>query len=371
MVPSTTVARGQLVERDCYRCCGDSRKSAGRVQGGMIDSQPWSYESTGSGVGSCASTSAWRCDVLAGESRRIRELRSLVADFAAVDSPLLISGEMGTGKELLARRIHSASRRSPGPFLVVACSLGDSPLETTLFGRRHDQGQLRFARGGTVFLHEIDALSQSMQVRLSMCLQERRAQEPRDVRIMAATTADLQQRVREKTFLEDLYYLVGVIPITLPPLRERREDIPVLVGHLLEAHARALGRSVLEIDRHAMACLVQHDWPGNIAELANVVERIAALEKGSRITTSSLPAHLRGETTAHETPGPTGCSLALSGMAASGFPSGFNLEQHLADIEDRCLRAALAEANGVRIDAARLLGLSYRSLRHLVKKHRL
>ena len=191
------------------------------------------------------------------------------------------------------------------------------------------------------------------------------------MRIIAATTADLQQRVREKTFREDLYYLVGVIPITLRPLRERREDIPVLVGHLLETNARALGRPVLKIDRHAMACLVQYDWPGNICELANVVERIAALEKGGRITTSSLPAHLRSETTAYETPGPTGCNLALSDMAASSFPSGFNLEQHLADIEDRCLRTALAQANGVRIVAARLLGLSYRSFRHLLKKHRL
>ncbi len=228
------------------------------------------------------------------------------------------------------------------------------------------KGLLEVAEKGTVFLDEIGEMSAVVQVKLLRVLQERRFRRlggleelQADIRVIAATNRDLDKAVAEGRFREDLYYRINVIPITLPPLRERREDIPFLAEHFLAKYAEQMGKPVMTIARSAMDLLLLHDWPGNIRELENVLERAVALEATPTILPESLPPSIRGA-------GPR------NGAPASGLPdSGFDLEAHVKQIECSYIAEALQRAGGVQVKAAELLGMSFRSFRYYVKKYNL
>ena len=246
---------------------------------------------------------------IVGTSKEMRELLKLVEKVARVDSTVLIIGESGVGKELIARAIHYQSRRGAYPFVAINCgALAEGLLESELFGYKKGaftgadadrEGLFCVASGGTVFLDEISNTSPNMQVKLLRVLQEKElvpvgGREPVrvDVRVIAATNVDLEELVRAGKFREDLYYRLNVIPIRVPPLRERREDIPVLVDHFLRLCADRMGLSHKCFSKDAMRILTEYDWPGNVRELENVVERAVVLCEGDEITPDYLPHKL-------------------------------------------------------------------------------
>ena len=231
------------------------------------------------------------------------------------------------------------------------------------------------ADGGTIFLDEISEMTLAMQVKLLRVLQERSVRPVGgtseigiDVRVIAATNRDLDRQVAENTFREDLYYRLSVIPICVPPLRDRREDIPLLVNHFLKKYAPAAGKSILRVHPESLECLCGYEWPGNVRQLENTVERAVALE-----TTNELHVELPAER-----PKAKGAAAAAGGSgtltpAASGgiLPEGVDMEKYVADIERSLLQSALKQCHGVQTRAADVLGISYRSFRHLMKKYEL
>jgi len=229
------------------------------------------------------------------------------------------------------------------------------------------KGLLEVAERGTIFLDEIGEMSAVMQVKLLRVLQERRFRRvggleelTADIRVIAATNQDLSKAVAEGRFREDLYYRINVIPIPLPPLRARREDIPLLAEHFLAKFAEQMAKPVTSISREAMELLLQHDWPGNIRELENIIERAVALEATPTILSESLPTSIRSETSRE--------SVAV----AEALPGpGFDLEAHVKEIERSYIAQALQQAGGVQVKAAELLGMSFRSFRYYVKKYNL
>ena len=308
---------------------------------------------------------------LLGDSLRMKTVKELVATVAPTNSTILITGESGTGKELVARAIHAASGRHDRPFVSINCgAFPETLLESELFGyikgaftgaAANRKGLFEYADSGTLFLDEIAEMSLAMQVKLLRVLQERLVRPvgateevPIDVRLLAATNKNLQQRVPEGLFREDLYYRISVIPIELPPLRERCEDIPMLALHFLSKFARTMDRPIHKIDAQAMKCLERYDWPGNVRELENALERAVALEKHEEITAGTLPDHVTRFVPRVSIP-----------------EGGVNLEQHVGEIERRYIQTALQQAGGVRTRAAGLLGMSYRSFRHYAKKYKL
>jgi two-component system response regulator PilR (NtrC family) len=318
---------------------------------------------------------------LLGNSLRMKTVKELVATVAPTNSTILITGESGTGKELVARAVHAASGRHDRPFVSINCgAFPETLLESELFGyvkgaftgaAANRKGLFEYADTGTLFLDEIAEMSLAMQVRLLRVLQERLVRPvgateevPVDVRLIAATNKDLQQRVREGLFREDLYYRISVIPVELPPLRERCEDIPLLALHFLSKFATAMNRPIHKISDEAMRCLERHPWPGNVRELENAVERAVALEKADEITVWSLPHSV--------------CAMASMGEPSTFISlllplpdNGFDLQRHTAELERRYLEAALHQADGVGTRAAGLLRMSYRSFRHYAKKYKL
>jgi two-component system response regulator PilR (NtrC family) len=326
---------------------------------------------------------------LLGESPGIKTLRDFIATVAPTNSTVLITGESGTGKELVARAVHAASGRGDNPFISVNCgAFPETLLESELFGyvkgaftgaQNNRKGLIEAAHSGTLFLDEIAEMSLAMQVKLLRVLQDRRVRPvgateefPVDVRVIVATNKDLQQRLSENTFREDLYYRISVIPVHLPPLRERREDIALLALHFLRRHARAMNKPVHKITATALKCMEEYHWPGNVRELENAIERAVALEKHEEITTWSLPEAIIGTVPGDE--------LALEKTDGEGtqpdrplvFPEqGLDLEQHITQLERRYIDAALRQAGGVGKRAAELLHMSYRSFRHYAKKYRL
>jgi two-component system response regulator PilR (NtrC family) len=308
---------------------------------------------------------------LLGNSPRMKAVKKMVADVAATNSTILITGESGTGKELVARAVHAASGRHDRPFVSINCgAFPETLLESELFGyvkgaftgaAANRKGLFEYADTGTLFLDEIAEMSLAMQVRLLRVLQERLVRPvgateevPVDVRLIAATNKDLQQRVREGLFREDLYYRISVIPVELPPLRERSEDIPLLALHFLSKFATTMNRPIHKISDEAVKCLERYDWPGNVRELENAIERAVALEKHEEISAGTLPEH-----------------VARFLPRVSIPEGGVNLEQHVGEIERRYIQTALQQAGGVRTRAAELLGMSYRSFRHYAKKYKL
>jgi two-component system response regulator PilR (NtrC family) len=310
-----------------------------------------------------------------GKSAVVEKLKGTIRTVAPTASTVLIYGESGTGKELVARAIHACSPRAAEPFVSINCgAFPESLLESELFGyvkgaftgaNQNKHGLFEVASGGTIFLDEISEMSISMQVKLLRVLQERSVrpvggiQETAiDVRVVAATNKDLKQMVAAGRFREDLYYRVSVIPIQVPPLRERREDVETLAIHFLKKYSAAAQKSILRIAPQALMSLEQHAWQGNVRELENTIERAVALETGEE---------LRIDLSAERPP--VGLSPANGNHHANVPSDGMDFEKYVADIERSLIVSALEQSGGVQTRAAELLKVSYRSFRHLLKKY--
>ena len=319
-------------------------------------------------------------DGIIGRSPKMRAMFDLIMSVAPHSSRVLITGESGTGKELVARAIHENSARSQTPFITVNCgAFPESLLESELFGyvkgaftgaNENRRGLFQAAHGGTLFLDEIGNMSSTMQVKLYRVLQEGKVRPlgsteeiDVDVRVIAATNRDLEKAIAAGEFREDLFYRLSVIPIHLPPLRERRDDIPLLARAFLERFRTSMKKSVEGIEPAAMAQLEAYEWPGNVRELENTMERSVALETSGLISLGVLPEKIRyGSFVASAAP-----------QAANGHPvipdGGVNLEQYVQSTERNYILAALEASGGVGTRAAELLGMTYRSFRHYVKKY--
>ena len=311
--------------------------------------------------------SRYQLQGLTTANARMAEAINTAARAAQSRATLLVRGESGTGKELLARAIHYASPRGKGPFVAVnVAALPETLIESELFGHergaftgadREHRGRFELADGGTLMLDEVGDLPKGTQVKLLRVLQEHAFERlggtrtlHLDVRVIAATNRDLEDLVRRGDFRDDLYYRLNVVSIELPPLRERREDIPLLVGQFLERFAGEGRTGRKEVTREAMDALVRFDYPGNVRELENVVHRATVLARGPRITTADLPPH-------------------VVGTAAPGGPEPASFVERVAEFERRLIVEALARAGGVQTRAARTLGMSERHLRYKLKKY--
>jgi two-component system, NtrC family, response regulator PilR len=319
-------------------------------------------------------------DNIVGQSPKMRAIFDLIQTVAPQTSRVLITGESGTGKELVARAIHENSLRAQAPFITINCgAFPESLLESELFGymkgaftgaNENRRGLFQAADGGTLFMDEIGNMSLTMQVRLYRVLQEGKVrpigsteETDVDVRIIAATNKDFDKEIAEGRFREDLYYRLSVIPIQLPSLHERREDIPLLARHFLERFRKTMEKPIEGISPEAMSKLESYDWPGNVRELENTMERAVALETGTQISLRVLPDRVAGNA-------PPSALLSSTGEGGQEFPeSGVDFECEIARTEKQYLQAALEKSDGVRTRAADLLKISYRSFRHYAKKH--
>ena len=312
-------------------------------------------------------------DSFVGKSRRMLEVFETIRKTADSGSTVMITGESGTGKELVARAVHQESSRRNAPFISVNCgAIPETLMESELFGHvkgaftgavQSTEGLFLAADGGTLFLDEITEIAHSVQVKLLRAIQEReirRVGDTRDVkvdvRLIAASNRDLVKAVADGVLREDLYYRLNVIPIHLPPLRDRTEDIALLVGHFIGRIATDVGKTIAGISPEALAVLERYHWPGNIRELENVVERAIVLGSGEQITAESLPPHLAQPAERGEFP----VEIPAGGM---------DLEELLAAVESRYIRLALDRAGGLQVRAAELLRLSFRQFRYKIQKH--
>ncbi|MDY6909890.1 MAG: sigma-54 dependent transcriptional regulator [Thermodesulfobacteriota bacterium] len=313
---------------------------------------------------------------LIGESPPMRRVYELIERVAKTSSNVLITGESGTGKELVAKAIHRQSPRHDRPFVAVNCGgVPESLIESELFGFKRGaftgaaathKGLVEAAQGGTLFLDEIGELSPTLQVKLLRLVQEKTVRMigdtddiPVDVRIVSATNRDLEAMVIEGAFREDLYYRLNVIQLRLPPLRERREDVPLLAEYFLDKFRKEFHKDIKKISSYAMDILKGYDFPGNVRELENIIERGVALESSSIILPDSLTlaSFKRGR------------QPEAGGFLPSLPPEGLDLNQFLADIEKEILVQALNQARGVKQRAAELLGLTFRSFRYRLLKY--
>ena len=311
-----------------------------------------------------------------GRSETMLGVFKMIETVARTNSTILLTGESGTGKGLVAQAIHFHSLRRDKPMVSLNCgAMPETLLESEMFGHMrgaftgadsNKKGLLEVAEKGTIFLDEIGEMSAVMQVKLLRVLQERRFRRvggleelQADIRVIAATNQDLTRAVAEGRFREDLYYRINVIPLALPALRERREDIPLLADHFLAKYAEQMGKAIQGIAKGAMELLLRHEWPGNIRELENVIERAVALEATPAILSESLPPSIRG-------------AEPRNGGPTEALPDfGFDLEAHVKQIERGYIAQALQRAGGVQVKAAELLGMSFRSFRYYVKKYNL
>jgi two-component system response regulator PilR (NtrC family) len=321
-------------------------------------------------------------DNIIGSSGAMEKLKQTVRTVASTASTVLIHGESGTGKELVARAVHVCSPRATEAFVSVNCgAFPETLLESELFGylkgaftgaNQNKRGLFEVADGGTIFLDEISEMTLAMQVKLLRVLQERTVRPVGstseisiDVRVIAATNRELDKAVTEDLFREDLYYRLSVIPIRVPPLRERREDIPLLVNHFLKKYATAAGRSILRVHAGSLDSICDYEWPGNVRQLENTVERAVALEMTEELHVE-LPAERPKVRAAAASAG--GSALPEIGGDVS-LPDGVGMENYVAGIERSLLQNALNQSGGVQTKAADVLGISYRSFRHLMKKY--
>jgi two-component system, NtrC family, response regulator PilR len=316
-------------------------------------------------------------DHIIGSSTAIQKLKDTIRTVAPTNSTILVHGESGTGKELVARAMHTCSPRANEAFVSINCgAFPETLLESELFGyvkgaftgaAQNKLGLFETASGGTLFLDEISETSLAMQVKLLRVLQERTIRPvggteevPIDVRLIAATNKDLDALVAEKAFREDLYYRIKVIPVEVPPLRDRREDIPVLAHHFLKKYAPGAGRSIVRIASDSLRVLSGYEWPGNVRQLENTIERAVALETGNELHVD-LPSERQKARAA---------AAAVGGNSDAGIPAeGLDMERYIADLERSMIQNALRQSDGVQTRAAELLKLSYRSFRHLLKKY--
>jgi two-component system NtrC family response regulator len=303
-----------------------------------------------------------------GRAPSMQRLYRTIEKVAATEATVLISGESGTGKELVARMLHQASLRASGPFVAVNCAaIPETLMESELFGHergaftgahRRRQGRFEEASGGTLFLDEISAMAMPLQATLLRVLQERRVtrlggsgEVECDVRVVAASNQDLWQMASEGAFREDLYYRLNVVPVTLPPLRTRKEDIPLLTKAFLERACLRHGIETRPLPPAVLRSLMEHQWPGNVRELANAVERLVLLAEDGQVSLSDLPAEMQRQVQ-------DDCPFTLPA-------TGIQWDQ----MEAGLLRQSLAQVQGNRAAAARLLGLSYKAFLYRLEKH--
>src|SRR5688572_29691333 len=305
---------------------------------------------------------------LVGRSRAVLDVIRRAELVAESRSTVLVTGETGTGKELVARAIHARSAQRDMPLIKVNCAaIPETLLESELFGHVRGactgasftkKGRFALADGGTIFLDEIGTISLAVQAKLLRVLQDREFEplgsertQKVDLRVVAATNRDLRQMVADGRFQEDLYYRLNVIPIHIPPLRERREDIPALVEHFIAKHAQRAGKRIDTVAPGVLEMLRLADWPGNVRELENTVERAVVLSPGAAVTLDAVRI------------------LAPAPSSPAGLPS-LNLRQNIDWVERETVRRALDAAAGVKKDAAETMGISQRALSYYLAKHR-
>jgi sigma-54 dependent transcriptional regulator, flagellar regulatory protein len=347
-----------------------------------------------------------------GASKAMRAVHRLIEQVAPFDTNVLILGESGTGKEMVARHIHELSGRAAHPFVPVNCgAIPADLLESELFGHEKGAftgaistrlGRFEFAEGGTLFLDEIGDMSLQMQVKLLRVLQERSFERVGsnktilcNVRIIAATHRDLDAAILAGRFREDLYYRLNVFPVQMPPLRERLDDLPVLIEHLAQRQGQGAGRQI-HLDQAAMHCLARNRWPGNVRELANLLERLAILFPAQTVTAADLPDRYRNvaavgwlgsEVRIDARPEPMEAAATIEGSQAveadadtvyemldtdADLPrGGIDLKDHMSAIEIGLIRKALEEADGTVAGAARLLRIRRTTLVEKLRKYRL
>jgi two-component system, NtrC family, response regulator PilR len=315
---------------------------------------------------------------LLGQSTPMEQLRGMIARVARSQAPVHISGESGTGKELVARLIHMSGPRADGPFIAVNCgAIPGELMESELFGHKRGsftgavadkQGLIETAEGGTLFLDEVADLPLHMQVKLLRVIQEKtlrpvggNSEVPVDVRLLSATHKDLAEQVALGQFREDLFYRINVIEIRVPALRERAEDIPELADQILRRFSRRSGGAPAEISPEAMALLLEHDYPGNVRELENVLERAVTLSADGQIRPVDI--HLRSVVRSEAHP-PTAPVTVASPTASPEGALGSQLEE----IERDAIVKALEKTRYNKTAAAQLLGMSFRALRYRIKK---
>lgn len=312
---------------------------------------------------------------LVGNSEAMHKIFELIRKVSDSPTNVLVTGESGTGKEMVAKAIHYNSPLKDRPFVSVNCgAIPENLVESELFGHKKGSftgaisdkdGLFEVADGGTLFLDEIGELPLSSQVRILRAIQEktvRRVGGTEDikveVRIIAATNRDLEQMVQQGTFRQDLYYRLNVINIRTPPLRERRDDIPLLAGHFLQKYSERFSKQIQTISKEAMDLLKKYDFPGNVRELENIIERTVALESGATVLPESLPQFVNT---------PTGRKM-VSSDGIEITDEGIDLQKVLDQLEKELLVKAIHQANGVKKRAAKLLGITFRSMRYRVEK---
>ncbi|RLB59027.1 MAG: sigma-54-dependent Fis family transcriptional regulator [Deltaproteobacteria bacterium] len=317
---------------------------------------------------------------MVGRSPPMQQVLATIRKVAPSDSTVLISGASGTGKELVARALHSLSRRARGPFIPVNCAaLAETLLESELFGHekgaftgagRRKLGRFELADGGTIFLDEVSEIPPPLQVKLLRVLQEREFERVGgeqtisvDTRVIAATNQDLQARVAAGRFRQDLFYRLHIVPIQLPPLRERRQDIPLLVEHFLGKLARRTGKNITAVEPAALQMLQDYPWPGNVRELENVVEQAMVFAEGDTIRTGDLPSALCQRAAPEQAPG------ADPGLSVLPGSEGLPLPQILEQLERRLILQAYQKANRVKTETARLLGIKPSALYYKLEKY--
>ena len=311
---------------------------------------------------------------MVGASRGMRRIQRFVERVARSDSTVMVYGESGTGKELVARAIHARSPRHRGPFIRVNCgALPEGLLDSELFGHergaftgaeRKRRGRFELADGGTLFLDEISTITPATQVRLLRVLQERELERVGgektisvDVRIVAATNTPADELLSGDDFRDDLYYRLHVVPVTVPPLRERKDDIPLLAAHFVKKLRPRTRSQATEVDELAMKRLVTYDWPGNVRELENVMEQALVLAEGDKLSEGDLPflANL---------------GVGAGKTASGSLPGdGVNLDKAVDGMEEKLIRQALERSGGVKAEAARLLGLNKSTFYTKLKKY--
>jgi two-component system response regulator PilR (NtrC family) len=312
---------------------------------------------------------------LIGKSDKMNEVYQTIRQIADTRTNVLVGGESGTGKELVARALHYNSSRAAQPFVVINCgAIPDNLMESELFGHVkgaftgavvEKKGLFETASGGSFFLDEIGELSLHLQVKLLRALQERKVKRVGgigeidiDVRIIAATNKNLEDEIRKGTFRDDLYFRINVIQINLPSLKERAADIPLLAHHFLTRYNEELGRRIQGFDREAMALMKSYDYPGNVRELENVVQRAVAFEQSEWITARSLPSRLRGPRTERTDPG-----------IVPEPGDNFSMDNFVEQVEQKLLTQAMFQSSGNVTDAAKRLGISFRAMRYKLSKY--
>jgi DNA-binding NtrC family response regulator len=304
---------------------------------------------------------------IVGKSSEIREVFKIIDDVAKSNATILITGESGTGKELVARAIHNRSPRKENLFVAVNCAaIPENLLESELFGHERGSftgaterqiGKFEIANGGTLFLDEIGSLPLPMQAKILRAIQEKEIERigagyptPVDVRIISATNSDLKDAIKNYKFRKDLYYRLNVIPIHLPPLRDRKEDIPLLAIHFLNKCNHKFAKKIKGLKKEALQLLVEYDWPGNVRELENLIERFVVLSKGTQIGTEYFPPEIKGE------------------IVCEAGPEDQTLSEAVMKFESDFIKKALEKSGGKKGEAAKLLGVHRNTLINLEKK---